>query len=217
VAAITSTLDDGNVRAAARILCSDECLAPDSEQIVEKVRERRPAVAGDMKSIPDPGGYPPVSVSEADVALAIRSFPAGSAGGPDHFKLQHLRDLTSCVETGPAWLTAITLLVNLLLEGNCPPAVKRVLCSGNLIAFLKKSGGIRLIAVGYTLRRLAAKCATRCALQAVGESLLPCQLGAGIPGGCEAAVHPTRRFIADMPDDFVVAKLDFCNAFNSMR
>jgi hypothetical protein len=67
------------------------------------------------------------------------------------------------------------------------------------------------------VRRLAAKCAVKYALQALGESLLPFQLGVGVSGGCEAAVHATRRFIADMPDDFVVAKLDFSNAFNSVR
>jgi hypothetical protein len=51
----------------------------------------------------------------------------------------------------------------------------------------------------------------------VGESLLPFQLEVDIPGGCKAAVHATRRLIADMPDYFVVAMLDFRNAFNSTR
>ena len=45
----------------------------------------------------------------------------------------------------------------------------------------------------------------------------PIQLGVGTPGGSEAAVHVTRRFIEAMPDGHVVAKLDFCNAFNSLR
>jgi hypothetical protein len=33
----------------------------------------------------------------------------------------------------------------------------------------------------------------------------------------EATVRATRRFIADIPDDFVVTKLDSYNAFNSVR
>jgi len=45
----------------------------------------------------------------------------------------------------------------------------------------------------------------------------PIQLGVGTPGGSGAAVHATRRFIEAMPDGHVVAKLDFCNAFNSLR
>jgi hypothetical protein len=45
----------------------------------------------------------------------------------------------------------------------------------------------------------------------------PIQLGVGVKGGCEAAVHATRRFLQSMPDSFMVAKLDFTNAFNSLR
>src|SRR6218665_3289897 len=38
-----------------------------------------------------------------------------------------------------------------------------------------------------------------------------------VPGGCEAAVHATRRFIGSMGPDHVLVKLDFTNAFNSLR
>jgi hypothetical protein len=43
------------------------------------------------------------------------------------------------------------------------------------------------------------------------------QLGVGVPGGCEAAVHATRRFIDGLQKDHIVVKLDFANAFNSVR
>ncbi|PGH37799.1 MAG: hypothetical protein CRN43_19015, partial [Candidatus Nephrothrix sp. EaCA] len=43
------------------------------------------------------------------------------------------------------------------------------------------------------------------------------QLGIAVPGGCEAAVHATRRFIRSMRPDQVLVKLDFTNAFNSLR
>ena len=46
---------------------------------------------------------------------------------------------------------------------------------------------------------------------------LPEQLGLGTRGGCEAAVHATRRFITDMPPSHVIAKLDFSNAFNNVH
>ena len=36
-------------------------------------------------------------------------------------------------------------------------------------------------------------------------------------GECEAAVHACRRFVDAMPDDYVVAKLNFKNAFNSLH
>jgi len=44
------------------------------------------------------------------------------------------------------------------------------------------------------------------------------QLGEATPGGCEAAIHATRRarsYMATMSDDSVLVKLDFNNAFMS--
>jgi len=46
----------------------------------------------------------------------------------------------------------------------------------------------------------------------------PSQLGVGVSGGCEAAIPATRRFLSNMPDNFVVVvKIDFSNAFNCIR
>ena len=81
----------------------------------------------------------------------------------------------------------------------------------------KKSGSIRPIAVGYTIRRLVAKCANKFAISKMVSSLCPRQLGVGVPGGCEAAIHATRRFIDSMQAGSVVAKLDFSNAFNCLH
>ena len=54
-------------------------------------------------------------------------------------------------------------------------------------------------------------------LSSLGNKLLPTQLSLGSSGGCEAAEHATRRLINDvMPADFVIAKLDFSNAFNNL-
>jgi len=47
--------------------------------------------------------------------------------------------------------------------------------------------------------------------------LAPRQLGAGIKGGCEAAVHATRRFLCSLEPGSVIAKLDFSNAFNCLH
>ena len=73
------------------------------------------------------------------------------------------------------------------------------------------------IAVSYTLRRLAAKCANSYVIKRRSEELLPVQVGAGVSGGAEAAVHAVRRLVNHMPDDHVFVKLDFTNAFNTVR
>jgi hypothetical protein len=91
-----------------------------------------------------------------------------------------------------------------------------VLFGGKLLA-LKKSGGIRPIVIGYTWRRLAAKCANCYAMSNLQNKLLHFQLGINTPGGCEAVVHATRQFTSKMAVDDVVVKLDFTNAFNCVR
>jgi hypothetical protein len=47
--------------------------------------------------------------------------------------------------------------------------------------------------------------------------LAPRQLEVGIKGGAEALAHAARRFLAGMSNGQVLVKLDFSNAFNSLR
>ena len=56
----------------------------------------------------------------------------------------------------------------------------------------KKDGGLRPKAIGYTILRLAAKCANKYAIEKLAAQLAPIQLGVGIPSGAEAAVHALR-------------------------
>ncbi|HSN23888.1 MAG TPA: hypothetical protein VLS45_06925, partial [Methylomicrobium sp.] len=51
----------------------------------------------------------------------------------------------------------------------------------------------------------------------LNDYFAPQQLGAGLLGGCEAAVHATRHFIQSTSRSSVVVKLDFSNAFNSIH
>jgi hypothetical protein len=53
-------------------------------------------------------------VSEKEVNETIRSFPTGLAGGPNRFRPQHLRNLTSDPTFGPPLIAAITGFVNIL-------------------------------------------------------------------------------------------------------
>ena len=53
----------------------------------------------------------------------------------------------------------------------------------SLTALNKKGGGVRPIAVGYTLRRLVAKLAGRMVVGEMANLLAPRQLGYGVLGG----------------------------------
>jgi len=205
------------MKAAIRIMSSEEKPATNEEATYVKLLARHPAPPADRLPAPDPAGTTALQVTEEQVMSAIRTFPAGSAGGPDGIRPQHILDLVNCRESGPALLAAITSFVNLLLEGKCNPTVTPILFGGQLIALEKKTGGIRPIAIGYTWRRIAAKCANSHATAILAEYLQPVQLGVGVPGGCEAAVHAARRFVEAMPDGHCMVKLDFANAFNSLH
>ena len=217
-AAVQAKIEDGNIRAALRIISSDDKPAVDNSDTFAKLSEKHPvsACGGSIPSL-NPGTAASFQASEADVLKAIRSFPAGSSGGPDGIRPQHIADLVNCKEQGPNLLSSITSFINNLLDGKCPTTVRPVLFGGSLIALDKKSGGIRPIAVGYTWRRIAAKCANSFAAARLGTYLRPHQLGVAVPGGCEAAVHATRRFTDVMPHGHAVVKLDFSNAFNSIH
>ena len=60
-------------------------------------------------------------------------------------------------------------------------------------------------------------CANSYAISELSDLFSPIQLGVGVPGGCEAAVHAARRYAEDMPDDHFIVKLDFSNVFNSLH
>jgi hypothetical protein len=182
-----------------------------------KLQEKHPAASVRTNPLPDPACTPALQVSEADVLKAIRSFPSGSSGGPDGLRPQHVVDLVGCQESGADLLSAITAFTNMLLDGKCHRDVVPVLFGGTLIALEKKSGGIRPIAIGYTWRRIASKCANSFASSQAKLLFSPRQLGVAISGGCEAAIHATRRFAEAMPSGHAIVKLDFSNAFNSLH
>lgn len=216
-AAVTAKLEDGNISAAVRILCSDDSPADFSQETWLKLQDKHPNCSSTSAlQISQSVGHPAYQTTEAVVMKMIRSFPAGSAAGSDGFRPQHLMELVQSSDAGSALLTAVTSFVNLLLDGSCHEDFRHVFFGGRLIALHKKSGGIRPIAIGCTWRRLSAKCANAFACEKLVSMFCPRQVGVAVKGGCEAAVHATRRYMDHMPLDHVVAKLDFYNAFNCM-
>jgi len=77
--------------------------------------------------------------------------------------------------------------VNFVLACTFDKEVNSIITGGRLID-LSQNGGIRPISVGYTLRRLAAKCANNHVIAKRSKAPQAQQLG-GVSGGAEAAVH----------------------------
>ena len=205
---MTSKIEEGNLRAAIRLLSSNEAIAQYDIDSAERLRSKHTSAPSEAQALPHPDDFEPLLVTVDAVYDAIRSFPAGSSGGSDGFCPQHLVDLVCCKLVAPDLLNAITTLSTFFCAANAP-LVQPILFGG-------EQKQIRPIAIGYFWRRLAAKCANKHAINRLQDYFSPLQLGVGVPGGCEAAFHSVRRFLDGMPIDWGLVKIDFCNAFNSI-
>ena len=81
----------------------------------------------------------------------------------------------------------------------------------------EKEWGVRPIAVGEILRRLASRLCCQFARPFLSDFFLPyVQVGVGIPGGLEAAIHAVRHSLSQFGNDDSLAlfKIDMKNAFN---
>jgi len=57
------------------------------------LREKHPPSSSVLTDLPTPQSQQFVCVDESEVRQAVLSFPAGSAGGPDGLRPQHIGDL----------------------------------------------------------------------------------------------------------------------------
>ena len=120
-------------------------------------------------------------------------------------------------QVGWGVIESLTAFTNFVLSGQVPIWVRPFFFGAELFAFSKKDGGMRPIAVGLSLRRLVAKAACRIVSERCAAFLKPRQLGVGVKGGAEAVVHGARRYLDNLSSSHVLVKLDFKNAFNSVR
>ena len=218
---VSAKLEEGDYRAAVRTACSNDTMAILSPDTISALKQKHPAAHADTTVLSQlsMGEHASLCCLEEEVARAIHSFPNGSAGGPDGLRPQHLKDLVGAAagNGGRDPLRALTAFVNFILQGHTPLSVRSSFFGATLIALQKMEGGIRPIAVGLTLRRLVAKCASFHVRQFIGDKLAPLQFGFGTQLGCEAAVHAARMYLANCPSNHLLLKLDFSNAFNCLR
>ncbi|XP_055353426.1 uncharacterized protein LOC129599261 [Paramacrobiotus metropolitanus] len=216
---VNAKLQDGDISGAVKVLTSEDTVAALTGDVIKALRDKHPDPPADLDTTVCDVQPVAHNVSPNEILVAVKSFPAGSSAGPDGLRPQHLKEMVSVPgETGGSLLSALSKLANLALSGKIPAAAKRVFFGGMLTPLLKKNGGIRPIACGCTLRRLFGKVISRRVQDEMGELFRPVQLGYGTRGGAEAAVHAARKFVRDDCSEVqVVLKLDFANAFNTVR
>ena len=92
---VTSKIEYGNIKATVRIISSNDRPATANNATIVALRARHPPIATDRMPLPSPQVYNALQVTETELIAAIKSFPAGSAGGPDGIRPQHIIDLTN--------------------------------------------------------------------------------------------------------------------------
>jgi hypothetical protein len=118
-------------------------------------------------------------------------------------------------------LENLTRFVNELIAGRVNHLIAPFLAGASLYALEKKGGGIRPLACGNLLRRLASKCICWVTRDHFKNHLAPHQVGVAVPGGVEIIIHEARHvrdlFIADKKyEKHGYLKVDFRNAFNEV-
>ena len=216
---VSAKLDEKDVRGALRLCCSDDTIAPFTDDTAVLLASRHPPRPCDRRTFAPAPDIPGISATRSSVRTAVRTFPCGSAGRISLWRPQFLKDCIRGVEStdDSHFLNALTGVINIILSGRVPQAIRPIVYGANLIALTKKDGGVRPIAVGEVFRRVAAKCALYVIEKDVAAITYPSQLGSGVRGGIDDAIHAARAEVEQHLAKKVMLKLDFKNAFNSMR
>ena len=187
-------LSVNDVPASVRAVASDDILCDITPDVLESLRSKHKPAPSNIEIIPIPTDISSMTTSSQDIRETIRSFSGSIGGGVDGLKPIHLQDLISnqAAEAGNRLIISLTSLVNTFLNGQISDFARIQFFSANLTALGKKDGGIRPIAVGNILRRLASKVANHFAFHKVSNLLRPVQLGVSVKNACEAAVHSAR-------------------------
>ena len=207
---------DGRYGDAMRALGSTGCASPTDPAALQEICARHPSA-----DLPEWSEHsPPALVVDREAVLsALCSFSRGASPGGSKLRAQHLVDaMTGTTIPAAAECQAeLTRFVNMLLSGRADRHLAPWLVGAPLTGLLKPGGGLRPIAVGEVLRRLVSRLACTSARSRLPEIFLPYgQVGVGIRGGLEAAVHTLRSFVATHGADqnLCCLKLDMRNAFN---
>ncbi len=154
--------------------------------------------------------------SEKDLSTMLRGM-RGSAAGLSRLFPSLLQQLIAV--PGTQLQVGLSSVVADIARGNVPPAARPYFFGARLIALEKKQGGVRPIACGDVLRRLAGKWLCSLVRKEAGVYLsTKQQAGVCVERGAEGLIHTARRLCAEWAHnpEMAMLKVDFHNAFNSI-
>ncbi len=199
-------LESGFISRATKRMGQKGLANPTDPEVKQKMRALHPQNSQQMPACP--ANAPEVLLDKTEIALAIRSMAAkGSAAGADKMTAQHLSTLIA----NETCLQAVTLICNRIANGKYTGDARELVTDTRGIELLKETGGIRPIAIGQTLTRIAAQRAFERDRAEWIKAAGPHQLGLGKTAGVEASVFITQNAL---DQGMAVLELDLENAFN---
>ncbi|CAI5962986.1 unnamed protein product [Closterium sp. NIES-65] len=192
-------------------------LARPSEVMVQSLREKHPASAGEVPQwvrdfTIDTAQRP--SLTTNILARAIHTAARASAAGPSGWVTEHLRDTFL---TEPNCLSHLLEVFNQWVAGQVPERARPWLAASNLVGLSKPNGDVRPVAIGEVLPRILARALCISLCPAMVSYFLPCnQLGADTRVGAEILTHSFQSALATHPD-WCALQIDVANAFNSFH
>ena len=209
----------------------DESLVSDDMATSAEVRAElcglHPAAHPNRDALPPriPSSALCTSLSLEELLQGISDLPSLSAAAMSPWTFELIKQVT--LGPNPDMAQAILRMFNLILEGKGGDPSLWTL--SRLVALRKPNGKIRPIAVGDVWLRLLGKIVAKKFSKDMGETLSPHNLGVGVPGGAEIAVHAASLFarllrerktgnfsLDDDDDPWCLIALDFKNAFNTL-
>ena len=141
----------------------------------------------------------------------INQYPHLSCPGPSGSRFEHWGNLKHSV----AGMKAAAIVLTRFILGEVPEEALRANLGATILALPKLDGGVRPIACGSVIRRLAARAVCKALKDELVASCSELQYAVGVPAGAEK-LQKTLTTLAEMQPNAVFLKLDFRNAFNTV-
>ena len=181
---VTSCLNAGDSKGAARAISPTSSMAPVNKETFQKLLKLHPttfpAVSPSALHRHPPENF---TITDSSITIAVVvSLRSPSGSGPDGLRGSHLKAFkqyclsdTSELNLHNRLVNGLTQLCNLLFDGSLPEPLHQIFSCATLIALNKPGGSVRPVAIGLIIRRLASKIAANHVRKSHPDLLLPQQ------------------------------------------
>ena len=149
------------------------------------------------------------------MASIVRQKCTSAAPGPSGLTMEHILPIIED-PTDPCFV-GLCRLILVIINGLTGPNLRELLTTSLILPLSKPSGGLRPIAMGETIVKLASSYMLSTSFPLISEFFYKTgiQFGIGIQGGQQSAILALQAALELIPES-ILLKVDISNAFNSI-